>query len=108
MKFRACGVFILALVATAGCAPQIQSARLVDGIFQPINDEVRVYSTVRPECPYQEIALITGTRRNSWNNLDDVLSAMRVRARALGGDAIVALGSGPEVSGIPGSDGIVS
>jgi hypothetical protein len=108
MKAQDRVVVVLALVAIAGCGPHIQSARLVDRFFEPAAGEISVYSTRRPECPYEEIALITGSRRSAWNNLDDVLMAMRERARALGGDAIVGLGSGEEVSGTAVPDGVVS
>ena len=100
--------YVVALaMMVAGCAPHIQSARLTDRYFQPDGGEITVFSTKRPECPYDEIALITGGRRSSWNSLDDILAAMRVRARELGGDAIVGLGSGEELEG-SGGDGVVN
>ena len=103
---RTCTLALTLVTGAAGCAPKIMSARLTGLPAQP-DGNVALYSTKRPECPYDEIGLITGNRRHAWTSLDDVLAAMRTRALTMGGDAIVGLATGEEVSG-SGAEGVVN
>lgn len=92
------------LVATAsllavGCAPSVDSTRFSDMTPRPPGHEIRLYSTLVPECPYEEVGLVTGTKKVPWTSGDEVLAAIRVRAREMGGDAIVGLGQTRRVTG---------
>lgn len=89
------GVSIMAV----GCAPAVQSARFGEFSPRPSDHEVRLYSTKVPECPYEEVALVTGKARTPWTSTDRVLAAVRSRALELGGDAIVGLGQVRRVTG---------
>jgi hypothetical protein len=59
--------------------------------------EVHLFSTRAPECPYDEIALLTGyydrTGRIPRYSVSDeeALAAMKAKARQMGGDAIAGL-----------------
>lgn len=106
----------LALIATlvwltAACGPSIQSARFTPGVAPPARagaGEVLVFSTRLPECAFEEIGLVTGKPRGFWTSLETVLENMRERAREMGGDAIVGLGTSEVVTGASQAGGSVS
>jgi hypothetical protein len=98
---------VLAMVM-AGCGPSIQSTRFMAARPEPTSGEILLYSTKLPECPYDEVGLISGKRRNFWVSMEDVLEEMKVRAREMGGHAIVGIGSGEVVTGATQSGNAVS
>jgi hypothetical protein len=82
-----------ACLLVAACGPAVESGMYASGTPQPRPAEgpVRIYQAARPECPYEEIGMVRGTPRTRFDSLDDIFDAMRQRARAMGGDAIVNL-----------------
>ena len=93
------GAILILATAVASCGPSIDSARF-DGAPrpQPRTAEVQIFSAKLPECPFEELGIVTGKRKVVWTSLDEVLDALRVRAREMGGDAIVRLGAAEAVS----------
>lgn len=89
-------------ILTAGCGPAIQSTRFRDTVPEPTTGEILLYSLKLPECPYDELGLISGKRRGFLTSLDDVLERMRERVREMGGHAIVGLGASEVVTGASG------
>lgn len=95
--FRA-GILLLGL---AGCTPAVASVRstTLNPWLPPRapDAEVHLFSTQAPECPYDEIALLTGyydrTGRIARYSVSDAeaLAAMKVKARQMGGNAIAGL-----------------
>ena len=83
----------------AACGPSIQSARFQDVSPGPSADRILLFSSKLPECPYEEVGLITGKSRGFWTSLESVLEGMRDHARDMGGDAIVGLGTSEVVTG---------
>lgn len=87
---------VLMLVFAAACSPAVQSATYVPGA-EPVRvaeaSQVRVYDQTRPACAFEEIGWVSGSPRARGNSPDDVLNAMRTRAREMGGHAIVDLSS---------------
>lgn len=83
------------LLLIAGCAPSINSATFrPEARTEPASDApVRVYAEARPRCPVEEVGIVSGTWSNGLlpSSPDQVLQAMRERARKMGGDAIVGL-----------------
>jgi hypothetical protein len=60
--------------------------------------EILVYSAKLPECPFEEIALISarqGELSLAGSNMDRLLTALKQRAHQLGGHAIVDLTERP-------------
>lgn len=87
---------ILLLAFAAACSPAVQSASYAPGTVPArvaSNAEVRIYDETRPACAFQEIGWVSGSPRARGNSPDDVLNAMRERARTMGGDAIIGLSS---------------
>jgi hypothetical protein len=89
----------LAALLFAACGASVHSARFVTRDPRPPGQEVIVYSSKLPECAYEEIGVVTGSPRTGFTSMQDVLEAVRERARKLGGDAIVGLGPARHVSG---------
>jgi hypothetical protein len=59
----------------------------------PDASEILVFSAKLPECPFEEIALISaeGAQSLLGTNMDRLLAALKDRAHELGGHAIVGL-----------------
>jgi hypothetical protein len=92
-------VLFVACAFLAGCGPAIQSANFSTPAPEPTTAEILLYSTKLPECPYEEVGLISGRSRVFWTSQEAVLAHMRERAREMGGDAIVGLGTSEVVTG---------
>ena len=86
---------ILLLVFAAACSPAVQSASYTPGSLPPLASDapVRIYDQARPACAFNEIGWVSASPRARTNSPDDVLNAMRERARSMGGHAIVGLTS---------------
>ncbi len=91
-------LFPVSLLLLTACGPAISSALFKQAAPLPPDSEVRLYSTKAPSCPYEEIGVVKG-RRRAPASLQDVLTAMKRRAREMGGDGIVGLGQGRTVTG---------
>jgi hypothetical protein len=79
----------LAVGATSACAPTVTITPLGAERTYPAAPDTAtlpLYSVAKPECPYDEIALITAEGQKS---ADDILAALRAKARAVGGQAII-------------------
>lgn len=92
-------IVLLGILAAASCGPRIQSARFTSVPARPPATEIRLYSAKLPECPFEELGLVSGKARYFWNSMDDILDSLKSRARAMGGDAIVSLNSAELVNG---------
>lgn len=80
------------VAVTSACAPKVQVTEL-NGTFEPRRNltDVAVLTTRTPDCPYQEIAIVTAYKGDfpEFSHMDDVLTALRERAHAIGADAVV-------------------
>jgi hypothetical protein len=101
---RECGITLLIAGASAlflACAgrPHVRSVPFGSFPSQPPDHEVSLYSTKMPECPYEEVGLVSGERRGLGASDEQVLAAVIRQARKMGGDAIVGIGQVRHVSG---------
>lgn len=93
------------LVATAGfllagCGPAVQSTPFASFPARPAEHPIRLYSTKVPECPYEEVGLVSARRRYGLVvSMTEVLEALKARAREMGGDAVLRVSEGRVVSG---------
>ncbi|MBB4637403.1 hypothetical protein [Longimicrobium terrae] len=85
------------VLALAACTPTVESASFAAGMApRPADAPIVIYQQNRPTCAFTEVGWVSGTKTLSATTPDEVLAAMRERARAMGGDAIVGLVSGGE------------
>lgn len=89
---------LLVLGATA-CSPAVSSGKFSSQPFPPSTGEIALYSTKVPTCAYDEIGLVHVKRRHGFTDLQDLIDAMRERAREMGGNAIVGVGLAARVEG---------
>ncbi|MBW3571141.1 MAG: hypothetical protein KY467_08545 [Gemmatimonadetes bacterium] len=95
-------VLVLALLAAAACGPQVRSAAYLpppEPRAQGDAAEMRIYEHTRPECAFQEIGRVTGRATLPTHSSDEIVNAMRRRARKMGGDAIIAFGERQQDAG---------
>jgi hypothetical protein len=104
-------IAVAVLAATlAACAPRV-TTRVYGNSYPalPAESEVRLFSVRVPECPFEEIALVSvfpQPRMLIRAPQREVFQALRQRARELGGNAVVGMTEvqAPEGSGL--SDGV--
>ena len=65
----------------------------------PTDHEIRIYRAIMPECPYEEIGIVSSRQRNKLISMDKVLEAAKERARKMGGDAIIGLSETDQAQG---------
>lgn len=83
-----------------GCGPAVRSTPFETFPPHPADHPIGIYSTKTPECPYEEVGLVSARRRYALvMSMSDVLEALKERARAMGGDAVMGVSEGAEVSG---------
>jgi hypothetical protein len=81
------------------CGPAVRSAPFKSVPARPPDHEIMLFSTKLPSCPYDEIGLVTAKPEYRWNSHEDVLEALKQRARKMGGDAVVGLSQQQTVNG---------
>jgi hypothetical protein len=93
---RVFGVIAFGLL-TASCGPTIRTTML--GQPHPPGtaaSEILVYSARLPDCPFDEIALVSAGKTDGTRpGMDVLLAALRQQANSLGGHAIVGLTERP-------------
>jgi hypothetical protein len=87
--------------ALASCAPSVDTARLSPATYppRPADFRIRMYSTQRPRCPFEELATVRSRKPNFFVSMEDVAESIRQVARELGGDAVIAVTTGGELRG---------
>jgi hypothetical protein len=84
-------ITLLAVSSMSACAPSVTVTPLgAERTYPATSDTARIplYSVARPECPYDEIALIRAEGA-SKPSAAVILGALRSKARALGAHAII-------------------
>mgnify|MGYP006305455251 CR=1 FL=1 len=91
MKWTA-AILMSVVTVTSACAPKVHVTEL-NGTFEPRRSlaEVAVFTTQTPDCPYQEIAIVTAYQGDfpDFSDLDNVLTAVKEGSHAIGADAVV-------------------
>jgi hypothetical protein len=85
----------------AACAPSVDTVRLSPVRYppRPHDFRIRMYSTERPRCPFEEIGTVRSRKPGFWVSMEDVAEAVRDVARELGGDAIIGVTSVSQING---------
>jgi hypothetical protein len=83
-------ILVTAILTTA-CAPHIESAQFNAAPAPTRVQDVRVYTTKVPDCDYDEVGIVSGPATDLFTSLQKIVDAMRTRAAAMGGDALVNL-----------------
>jgi len=110
LRFATPYAFVALLTA---CGPAVDTVRLTPVPYpaRPADFRIRMYSTERPRCPYEELATVRARKRSAFVSMDDVGEAVRRVAREMGGDAVIGVTGGTQLSGggtVIGGTGSVS
>ena len=80
----------LSLLVTACTGPTINIARLSGDSYSPVTaDQVEVVATGVLKRPYKEIGIIDVEEGPGSQTYDEMIRALRVRAGAIGADAVI-------------------
>jgi hypothetical protein len=104
-------IALASLAVAVACAPRVTVTPLgAERTYPATPDSVAIslYATTTPECPYDEVAAVTAEGRGLMSSEPEVLAALKAKARAVGGHAIIgytqskrATGAGSESYDIP-------
>jgi hypothetical protein len=97
-----CRSLFLAIVTIAlltGCSPAVRSTAFIALPPQPPSHPIRIFQSTQPECPFEEVGLVSSRQRNKLISMDEVLAALREKAREMGGDAVIGLSEANESQG---------
>lgn len=93
---------IVIFFVLGACAPQLTVGRLWPTPLpaNPADHPIAIFVQNRPRCAFDEIATIE-VKPSEWASAsaDELIEAMRVRARAVGGDAIIGYGTESRATG---------
>jgi hypothetical protein len=98
LRFAAPAILVTALVS---CAPAVETARLSPVAYppRPADFRIRMYSTQRPRCAFEELATVRSRKPSMFVSMEDVAESIRRVAREMGGDAVIAVTAGNDVRG---------
>jgi hypothetical protein len=89
MRFK----FFLGIVAISACAPGIENVDRHSYAPQQYEDSILIFAdNAIPNCDYEEIATIESRKPHRNGPKDKVNEDLRIKAREIGGDAIVNIG----------------
>jgi hypothetical protein len=88
-------------VSLAGCSPVVDTARLSPVTYppRPADFRIRMYSTERPRCAFEELATVRSRKPTWFVSMEDVAESIRRVARELGGDAVIGVTNASQLSG---------
>jgi hypothetical protein len=88
------------------CSPSVNRIYLLPERLppKPVAYPISLYLDKEPECPYQEIGVVTSRQRNKFISMDAVMESIRKEARKMGGDAVIRVSFGDKPMGavVPG------
>lgn len=90
---------LVSLVVLASCR-SVDSATFASYPARPADAEVRVFRSQRPACEFEEVGIVRWSPLHGWESLEDGVTAMKQRAREMGGDAIVDFTYGQHTTGL--------
>ena len=91
----------LAVSMLTACAPSVDTVRLSPVRYPPRPQDfrIRMYSTERPRCAFEEVGTVRSRKPGFWVSMEDVAESVRDVARELGGDAVIALTNVSQING---------
>ena len=89
----------LVLLSLTACSRGLDSAVFIPAPPLPADEVVRIYRTLTPACPYEELGVVKWTEGAGWTDLQDGVELMRRRAREMGGHAIIGFSLGDQSTG---------
>jgi hypothetical protein len=84
-----------------GCTPAVDTVRLTPVPYppRPADFRIRMYSTERPKCPFEELGTVRSRKPSFFVSMEDVAESVRRVARELGGDAVIGVTNASQISG---------
>ena len=91
-------IFALLIFATAclnGAVPTVLVTKLTPDPFvpKPAFYKIRIYPKSQPRCAYTELATLSADQTRDMRTAEDLVEVLSVKAREIGGDAMINLAS---------------
>lgn len=91
--------YLIILFFSQGCAPATRVTVFQHHPPKPDNYPIIIYRTKLPECPYDEIGIVSSRQRNKLITMEQVIESIKQKARQMGGDAVIGLSEVNESQG---------
>lgn len=93
--------YLIILFFSQGCGlrPATRATVFQHHPPKPDNYPIIIYRTKLPECPYDEIGIISSKRKTKLITMEQVIESIKQKARQMGGDAVIGLSEVNEVKG---------
>ena len=101
MRAHRIAVGLFVTVLTTACGPAMTSMSFLSPppAPQPVGHPIQFFQEARPVCQYQEVGTVSARKRSGSVSMDEVAESLRIRARQMGGDAIIGVTQGTERRG---------
>lgn len=92
---------MLAIAMLAACSPAVRVTTFRSELPppRPTDHAISIYYSKLPSCDFNEIGLLSASPRSRFTSMAEVQARMVAEARKMGGDALVNVSDGSEVSG---------
>jgi hypothetical protein len=89
------------LLLLTGCSPAVSLTKLWPTPLEPrpANYPIRFFREQRPRCAFDELATVSARPTDVWHTNDKVIEVLRLKAREVGGDAIIGFATESQVTG---------
>jgi hypothetical protein len=84
-------LLLLVGIISGACGPVVKVSQMTPQSYPPKPDDapITVFVTKTPACPYDEIGMVSASQGAFSGDETTFIAAMKVKARALGGDALI-------------------
>jgi hypothetical protein len=110
MRYAKLALLMLVTACAVLSGPTVRVTKLWPEPLEPrpAGYEIRIYQEKQPRCAFDEIARLSTDQTADIHTGDALAEILRVKARELGGDAIINLASETRTAGATGTDGQVT
>ena len=110
MRYAKFALLILVTACAALAGPTVRVTKLRPEPLEPrpADYDIRIYHENQPRCAFDLIATLSTDQTADIHTGDALVEILRVKARELGGDAIINLSSETHTAGMTGTDGRVT
>ncbi len=97
---------IIFLIFVNSCAPAIRTTAFQHLPPKAENAPIKIYRLKMPQCNFEEVGIVNSRQRNKLIPMSEVMNALFVEARKLGGDAIIGLNETNPIHNVSSQYGI--
>jgi len=87
--------FLLLLLSS--CSPATKSTKFQTHTPSTLPNEIKFFLSKLPICEYEEIGIVSSSKRWKWISMDEVVYSLKEEAHVMGGDAIIQMSEDSQI-----------